>query len=125
MSEIEMLKSWCARARAVEKEHFRACVQFRRMHYLWGGLMISLSALASALTGIAENGNDGEWLTEGIWKFFRFIRPQQGLHIQLQRLITRAGDVEEGGALFGLALQSGFDHAQREEGKMARNITPF
>lgn len=73
MSEIEMLKSWCARARAIEKEHFRACVRFRKMHYLWGGLLISLSALASALTGVAESGGDVTWLTVGIWRFFRIL----------------------------------------------------
>src|SRR5262245_11068764 len=38
----------------------------------------------------------------------RFIRPQQRLHFQSQRLIVPAGDGEESGALFRLALQSRF-----------------
>jgi hypothetical protein len=54
MTEIEVSKHWLARTRVVEKEHFRCCVSFRRKHYIWGSLLISASALASALTVIVE-----------------------------------------------------------------------
>lgn len=72
MNDSEMLKSWFARTRAIEKAHFCACVRFRKRHYVWGGLLMGTAALASALTGMAESGGQ-EWLQEGFPKFVRIL----------------------------------------------------
>jgi len=56
-SEVDLLKSWCARTRVVEKAHFRRCAAFRRNHYILGGVLIGASALTSALTALVEEGN--------------------------------------------------------------------
>ncbi|MGG7567595.1 SLATT domain-containing protein [Rhodovulum sp. DZ06] len=72
MDDIQMLKSWHARTRAIEKSHFRACVRYRRKKYLWGGAMIALTTLSAALTGMVEaNGAANPWLTGAAMDFTR------------------------------------------------------
>ena len=51
MNDFQMLKSWHARLRSIEKAHFNACVKYRLRHFFWGGTLILFTSLSTALSG--------------------------------------------------------------------------
>ena len=66
MNYIEIMNSWLARTRAVEKAHFKASVRFRKWHYIWGGATIFSASLATTITALSESESnmdsfDSDW----------------------------------------------------------------
>ncbi|WP_298772336.1 SLATT domain-containing protein [uncultured Shewanella sp.] len=68
MNHIEVMNSWLARTRAVEKAHFKACVRFRKWHYIWGGATIFSASLATTITALSESESNMDWF-DSSWGF--------------------------------------------------------
>lgn len=60
MSNWNLVKRWWARTETVEQAHFKASIKYRRRHYIFGGLLISVTTSASIL-----QNTDYSWLPNG------------------------------------------------------------